>query len=527
MPVKQTFSGDSTALIREYQKIQRQQIKLEQQIAKSNASQAQGVANTKRMKSSLDGIVANVGAFAAGFVSVHAAAKLVTEEMELQRRLAREAKMAAISLADSQAAVAKNIGDVSDEAFQAFVNRVQNIAVDTGFQSPSQLNVAASGLLSATAGNQELTLELLKTAAPFFKDAPEQLGVFASRMGDIMKATGSSNAKETMALMLAIQGQSRFEDLSAFGNVAPALKASVVTQQGVDRTQATREAAALFAAIGGAIGDTEGAVTKTAVANLSANLERVIGGDGMSVMQRLAIAQQKISEGGEEGERVKEAILQSGFEGAIKPTIRQLISDSTSETAVAARESLDKITASEDFVDRKRKQLMSGTSQLELANLTREQQARRELAAAQSPDAAIAAARDEARQALERASIPGDFLTNKLNRSLIDVESMQGLRMRLLQQETQIRQSPTATSGFFNTMLRLRGGGVLPAPVRPRSDDELSRSELAKIEQLRSAAEALERLAEVQQRMSSDDRATPDSRPSAAAVQTRVHDERE
>lgn len=309
------------------------------------------------LKSSFLGAVAST-------VSLQTGIKLVTAELEKQRRIAEEARRTNLSVADSQAAVIKNIGDVNREQLGQFLGNVQRVGRESGFADVAQLNLAAADVLSAAGGDQAKTIEILKTAAAFFKDAPGDLAKFSGSMADVMKATGDPDAKRAMALMLSIQGQARFTSLDAFKNVTPALASSVVTQRGVDPVRATREAAALFAGIGQRAGDPEGSVTKTAVANLSANLETMFPTAGLSVLERLRMAQQA-------NQATKDKLAESGFEGAMRPIIKDLLSSPESQTSAMIAEAFRNINASEAFANQKRDLLTGGTAQLELSGSAR------------------------------------------------------------------------------------------------------------------------------------------------------------
>lgn len=360
--VRQQFTGDAKQLLAEYEKMRVQMSKLEdgqdkllahsKKMGKEQLSlQAIATEGTKRWQSSIKGLITS-------FASAQTALQLLNAEQERNNRLAEAARQTNITVGDAQAGVLKNIGDVSDKEAKAFLDQIADIQKGAKFQSQVPLLQAASSILSATAGDQDKTLEIVKAAAPFFRDSQDQLASFGGAVGDVMGVTGETNAKKALGLMLAIQGQARFESLEAFKNVAPALASSGVTQKGVDKVQAASEAAALFAAIGGRSGDVEGTLTKTAVANLSANLQAAFPQEGLSVLDRLAMAQEASTE-------VQDEILKSGFQGAIKPIMDELIRSGDSQTSQMTRDALSKIVSSEEYVDRKRAQIEGLTGALQ------------------------------------------------------------------------------------------------------------------------------------------------------------------
>ncbi len=367
MAVTQKFIGDSNQLVKEYEKILAANAKLTQAL-QNNADLSKKNADSQKdffmnMKSSLSQQVSSLATITAGYLSMQSAIAFATKEIEHQNKVAEESRRKNISVADSQAAIVKNIGDVNQEQLNSFLNKVADIQKQTGFSDRGQLNMAASSVLSAT-GDQAKTIEILSAATEFFKDAPADLAKFAGSMADVMKATGDPNANRALALMLSIQGQSRFESLDAFKNVAPALASAVVTQGGVDKVQATREAAAVFAGLGQRAGDAEGSVTKTAVANLAANLQKAFPEQGLSFLQRLEMAQGS-------SQKVKDELARSGFEGAMRPIIQDLLSGPDSQTSKMILDAAKNINSSEAFTEQKRQLLRDGTSELAIAGSSR------------------------------------------------------------------------------------------------------------------------------------------------------------
>lgn len=370
MAVEFKFTGDGNQLAREYDKLVSKVDKLEKKNAQLAAKAQQADAAQKRSSASAASGVASAAAgvlkWAASYASVTTAISLVNQGMEKQRRLAEESLQTQLRVAGSQAAVLKNIGDVSDDEANAFLYKLDEIRRDTQFASVVPLQQAASSILSATGGNQQLTLDILSAGAPLFGTDQDNLATFGSALGDVMKATGIKDARQNAALMLGIQGQARFEELSAFKNVAPALAAADVVTGGENETAAdklrdAREAAAAFAAIGSRAGDPDGTLTKTAAANLFANLRNVT---------RDAKAPAEVDTFKERLDYIRanpelqSEVLKSGFKGAIKPIIEEFISSPTSTTSQTFEDALSKIQASEEAFDRKTKQLASLTPEL-------------------------------------------------------------------------------------------------------------------------------------------------------------------
>jgi hypothetical protein len=79
-----------------------------------------------------------------------------------------------------------------------------------------------------------------------------------------------------ISTVLTTTGQSRITSLAAFKEAAAGIAGATAVDTGADRGRAIREAGAGFAAIGGAIKDPDGALTKTAVSALAIQLERLL-----------------------------------------------------------------------------------------------------------------------------------------------------------------------------------------------------------------------------------------------------------
>lgn len=290
-----------------------------------------------------------------GFVSAGAAMALFNQKLEDSKRLGQEALQANRNIGQAQAAVIKNLGlGVSDADSKKFLASVAKIQAETGFGDQSALLQGASSILSATGGDQQKSLDILRQSAIFMKDQPGQIGEFGGAMGDVMKATGSNSAQETAAFMLAMQGQARFEDLGAFKNVAPVLAANRVITTGDQATNA-REAGALVAGVGQQLGDPNAAVTKTAVIALAAKLEQTFP-KIETTFGRLEALQKA-------DQATRDEFLKAGFEVATKPVIRELVNSAESDTAKAVQQAFAAMQSSGADAANMQRQLATLTPQ--------------------------------------------------------------------------------------------------------------------------------------------------------------------
>lgn len=348
------LSGDEARLFKSYQRVVEQAKKLDESQRTLKRSSED---SSKTATSGLDRMVGSLRNVALQYVGISQAIQAWNSYLEHNKRLARESSDATMTLAQSQAAVVKNLGDVSDVAAKTFLEKVQQVTSDLRLPSAAAVNMTASSVLSAVGGNQQTTLNVVRAAAPLFRDRPEDMAVFGGSMADVMKASGL-DAKKTAALMLAIQGQARFTELAAFKEVAPALAAGDVVTRG-DRERNVRETAALFAGIGSRAGDVEGNVTKTAVANLVVKLAKVAP-DLDTTFERLAYARERPG--------LQKQLLKGGFRGPTVPIIQELLQGGDTQTSRMVQDSFEKMQASESAYDRKVSQLAGLTTQLALSS---------------------------------------------------------------------------------------------------------------------------------------------------------------
>lgn len=426
---KQVFTGDAAQLLREYEKMRSAQVKTIEQL--NRLRQTADQANRQQRKSASDTAAANQRALgslksiAGGYLGIQGAIQLVNSELERKRQLEEQAKTASITVADAEANVIINLGDETDGAIKAFLEDIGQIRADTGFQSNAQLLNAASTTISATAGDKELTKDILGTTAQLFKSAPDELATAAQVVGDLAK-TSDLNARKTTGLILSTMNQARIVSLESFKNVAPSIAAAVATQKNIAPVEASTQAAAAFAAVGQEIKDPDGTLTKGAVTALSVALERNFEIDtdkfnklvdsGVSIKdareQSALNLAQRLDKAQDIGERITSAInqgikpadadikkrqrdgetlnqqeqariqlsndqsiqadlLSKGFRGATVPVIRELLAGNDTKVAQSFDSALSKIKPDGGLVDRKIEQLNGLTNNLTIASQER------------------------------------------------------------------------------------------------------------------------------------------------------------
>lgn len=290
------------------------------------------------------------------YVGARAALIAFNAEMAHGKRMAEESATRTMSMASAETAVLKNLGDVSDKAARDFLDATKQVAAKTGMPSAIPVLQTASSILSATGGDQKKTLEILGVVSPMMRDQPDEMARYGGAMGDVMKNSGM-NARQAAAFMGAAQGQARFEELSQFKEVAPALAATASVTRG-DKVQNAVETAALFAGIGSKTGDVEGSITKGAVSALVINLQEVASKLD-TTFERLEYVRKN--------PKLHAKVLQNGFRGATVPVIRDLLSSADTEVSQMVADAAGKIKADEPAFARKLNQVSSLTPAIRLA----------------------------------------------------------------------------------------------------------------------------------------------------------------
>lgn len=483
--VQQKFDADGSALEKELAKMQREFDKL---LKKVDDVEKKSVQSNKNQESAWDRHTKKIGSAVGSYFSLEAILGAVTRQYEKQLALQDKLHTKTMSIAQSQASVRKNIGDVSTEQFQSFLKSVQGIQGRTGFGDLSQLNAAAADVLSATGSDRGTTLAVLEAAAPIFKDKPEELSQFAGGVADLMSASGSS-AKEATALALAGFGNSRTTSLAAFKNVAQAIK-SGGSFMDVDGKQGAEEITALFGTLSRFSGDSEGSSTRTATVKLLRKLEE-FGGSG-STAERLGRVQAGVASG-----KIDPEAFIKGFEAQSVGAVRDLL---YSDSAIAGdlTKTFQSTRGSGAAYDRLVGDLASGTTQLDAYN--------REQARAAAGDQRAVSAMGEVR--VEREDI------RRIYRSALEntTESTIGnFGMDLLTGVRSFTEGTFDNPGLareYASELQTRGLSVGNGTPAAAADQQVLFNAAAKLE---AAAEAIERAQRSNQN------------PAAAAA---THDER-
>jgi predicted nucleic acid-binding Zn-ribbon protein len=227
----------------------------------------------------LNSITQSLAALVTGSLSVGAIVSQIRAAMEEAKALREEQNRKQMDVGEAQGETLKMLGAVETPEAEKFLSSVQQVGEDTKFKDMTQLYLAAADTLSATAGDQEMTLAILKQAAPLFKNRPDQISEFAGAVADLATIQGAKSDEEikgVISTVLSTTGQARITSLSGFKEIARGIAGAVVSDTSGEKDRAIAEAGAVAAAIGGAIKDPNGAMTGTATSGLASQLERLL-----------------------------------------------------------------------------------------------------------------------------------------------------------------------------------------------------------------------------------------------------------
>lgn len=368
--VQVVLSGDDAALFRAFQRIVDQQAKTEagykkiKQASKEATDESKkGADSIKDMGASIDLTVDKLGGFVAGFVSVQAAAQVVSFAYKEQVELQREALELSQRVAASQQEAAKNLTGISDAQTRSVLGqRAPAIASQTGFPDIAKLTDAIGAAFSAS-GDLEKSLSAVSAAAELTRLTTDQITTVASGALDVARGSGIADARQNLAFLLSAGKSARIEDPAKLaGTIAPTVASGVSTVPQQNREQAAREIAALFTTLNQQATDKSGDSTRTAVTTLLARMESFFSGkegDPGTVAGRLQRLQQDAELRSDFfAKPFGEVAFQKGFE---------LVATAGSDLAASFAQSSREISFNIDTFNEKVRQLQEATPQLATA----------------------------------------------------------------------------------------------------------------------------------------------------------------
>jgi hypothetical protein len=170
----------------------------------------------------LGGLATKVIAYGGSFLTIHAAVRAITTELQAQQELIDKRVATQLTVGESRNVLLRNLIGRED-AIPAVQAAATSIAGETGL-SEVPINLALAQAVSATGVNVPLSIDLVKMAAKFLKDRPQEIGGFAGTLGDLTRVTQSNDPLVQLGLLSKVGQLSRVvsPQLQA-KNIAPAL----------------------------------------------------------------------------------------------------------------------------------------------------------------------------------------------------------------------------------------------------------------------------------------------------------------
>ena len=280
--VTQKFDGDSRDLEQAYDKIVRQNIKLESQVKKLAATTARvskrhegdlqrRMRMEQRLQQTIEKQRLSQARFAQGAVALGAAYGIVrsgialaNQELQHQAMLQDRAVQVQKTIGQSQAGVVQNLTGVSLSRVEGILTEAKEIQRETGFADLRQLNAAVAGAVSASGGDNRAAMESVRSAAPLSLHTPDQIQLFAEGALDMIRAGAAESAKEGLGTLMSIGSLARITSLDKqVITAAPAVQATIRSMD-TDAETSTRQGGALFAFLTAFGNDREGLRSRTA-----------------------------------------------------------------------------------------------------------------------------------------------------------------------------------------------------------------------------------------------------------------------
>lgn len=263
MPTNKTiFTADPTELVKAYQQIQRENLKLREESqktaeeAKHHAEETESALDV--VKESISEQVTELGKLAIGWVSVEKAVDLVKEAYERQIELAKQAAEATTETGASRASVIRNLGPISAAERREFFEQSEKIQLQTGFDE-ADMNEVLNYALSATGGNRERSLELAAEAGKFAPEGGAAAAQTARAIEQISFATGDRDIERSAGRLSQMQVRASIPDTE---NIAQYMTPAVQNMMAMG--DSFEEATAAFAALAKPMGDFTGRRARTA-----------------------------------------------------------------------------------------------------------------------------------------------------------------------------------------------------------------------------------------------------------------------
>ncbi len=252
----------------------------------------------RKIKEQLDGIeLRGKGAFAGlgrmatseivqiatAYVGVQEAIQAVTQAMQEQDQVRRDAANAQRSLATAQLEAFKNLSGLPEQEQTRLMDTfIFDVANKTGFSDLPTLATTVGEAQSAGATSITQLENAVRVAAELNPLKPAQAPTMAAALIDTSRATGNLDARQNASQLFLLGSESRVVDPEkVFRNVAPVQLAGSMADPS-RRVEGSMQFGAIWAALAKAGTDPEGASAKTASLVLGDELKKFFSGLGDS-----------------------------------------------------------------------------------------------------------------------------------------------------------------------------------------------------------------------------------------------------
>ena len=236
--------------------------------------------------------VSSVGRAATAYIGLSKGIDLAVRAFQRQMEIGERAAFADITLARADEELGNAMGDFSPAERQ----RLKALTRQTprGF-TEAQFTAVVSEALSQTSGETpgriDQAIDVSRAVAPLFQHRKEEAGAFAGAVIDVERSvSGEATPQQLLALMATIRSQSALKTIESLKEFVPAAAAADVTSATGDRLEQLITMGAVFSAMTGRGGDTDGSIAKTAAANLAAVLREELPDFGNFTARLEAVA---------------------------------------------------------------------------------------------------------------------------------------------------------------------------------------------------------------------------------------------
>ncbi len=354
--IHQKFTGDAAQLEKEIEKLRKDYIKLQEQMGKA-AKDSKGfagmtIAAAKSQASAVQGLITQ-------YFALSNIIQRVTAEQQHQQEIANRVFGTNQSVAASQAGMIRNLGPTATKQdVKEMLEAARQIAEETGVKQ-QDVFTAQGTVLSGSAGNRNLTNQIVREAAKILRDSPQEMAEFAQRVPGVMEAMGTDDPQKAMAWMTSLMGTARLVKPEAFKHYSKAIASGAVVQQGVGEEEATSATGAILSAIGTRLDDAEGAITASAELRLANVMEKVVP-ERISTLERIKKVQAS-------DKLQKAAIKLFGKENEAYPVVREILTDKQSTASQLMFSAAASLRSSKTDFDNLKSNLKEGSEQLKLA----------------------------------------------------------------------------------------------------------------------------------------------------------------